>query len=796
MDTSRFSAAWTRFTERLRLLTSMSLIVSMLAPNAAFAAERYWRGDADDRGQQWDSTDNWAATPTGATGASVPGAADTVSFDSSIMIQRGTGQWIRIKNTTAVEKLILSPTFTGRLLVGTSTLIVGSGGVRIGSGRLNFGTGTKFSISGSYIQSGGVMSNSVANHVFSLSGNLIIKQAGRFRYSGTVLFEGWQDQNLAFSGSIRDALPDTQAVGQAIFSGIILNSVGAAGSDDLIVSGATLRMKNLTITNGTFDMQQRDVNLVASGSITLANDADATLEAEENITASGRVWVHDLATISISGGTLRLNGGVDQILDLDGQRMNNLTIDNGGGGTNDDIIASGGTLQLSGSLTVTRGNLDLDTQNVALIVEKGITLADTAQATLTTDANMTVSGTILVNDAATITVTGGTLTLNDVGDQSVDVDGQRLYNLTLNNAGGTTDDDVTFAGGNLITRAITVTLGNLDLATNSLTLSASGGITVANSAQATFSTNSNLFMSGSLSTGAAGRFTLSGGTLTMNGIRQDLDAEGVESNIHNLTIAANSGVYLTSNVRVLGTLTINTSSVLTHAANTLYLTGATFTNNGTLRQNTGKLVHTGSTFMITNSSYAAVSEVKTGETAYFTLTDSDGNISGTASDTLAITVALASGDSESVTLTESAVASGIFRGSIALANASATSNDGTLQGTADSLITATYTDAQDAKVNADTANFTPIGSATTSATGGGGGGGGVRSGGGGGGKSVQSPKLAAPTGVLKEQLKSLTPEVRKMLAKEKREARINGRKARINARKEARLSKWKTSGRK
>ncbi|MDO8649307.1 MAG: hypothetical protein Q7R81_06015 [Candidatus Peregrinibacteria bacterium] len=584
MDTSRFSAAWTRFTERLRFLTSMSLIVSMLAPNAAFAATRYWRGDADDRGQQWDNTDNWAATVTGATGASIPGAADTVSLDSSIMIQRGTGQWIKLKNNTQVEKLILSPTFSGRLLVGSSSLIVGSGGIRMGSGRLNFGTGSKLNISGSYVQTGGIMSNSVANHIFSLSGDLIVNRAGRIRYSGTVLFEGWQDQNFAFSGSIADGLPVTQAVGQSIFSGIILNSVGAAGSDDLIVSGATLRMKNLTITNGTFDLQQRDTKLNSSGFIAIGNDADATLEAEENI-------------------------------------------------------------RLSGSLT----------------------------------------------------------------------------------------------------------------------------------------------------TGAAGRFILSGGTLIMNGKYQNLDVEGVASEVHNLQVSASSGVTLTSNIRVLGTLTIDSSSTLTFVAQTLYATGATITNNGSIKEDTGKLVHSGSTFMITNSSYASVSEIKSGETAYFTVTDSDENISGTAADTLTITVALAGGDSETVTLTETAVASGIFRGSLPVTNASATSSDGTLQGAAEAVMTATYTDAQDARSITDTTNFSPIGSSTTNATGGGGGGGGVRSGGGGGGKSVQAVKPSTPTGILKQDLKSLTSEQRKTLAREKRMSRINARKARVNARREARLAKWKNA---
>ena len=114
---------------------------------------------------------------------------------------------------------------------------------------------------------------------------------------------------------------------------------------------------------------------------------------------------------------------------------------------------------------------------MALVTDRGITLADSANASLTTDSNVTSSGTILVNDAATLTVTAGTWTLNDDSDQAVDLDGQALFNLTLNNVGGGTSDDVTIAGGPLLlSGALTVTLGNLDMTSNSLALITERGI--------------------------------------------------------------------------------------------------------------------------------------------------------------------------------------------------------------------------------------------------------------------------------------------------------------------------------
>lgn len=577
--------AWKEFSQSIRILLSGFLVFALVAPDLALAAERYWRGDADDRGSQWDSTGNWAATVGGATGSSVPGVDDTVNLDSSIAIQRGTGQQIKIKNTVRIEKLVISPTFTGKLLIGSSSLLVGSGGIRMGSGVINIGTGTNLSISGSFIQTGGILSNSLANNIFALSGDLITLRKARFNYSGTIVFEGWRDQTFAYSGSnLKGKSLPTQAVGGASFSGITLNNTGGSTNDDLHVSGRTLIARRLTVTLGTVEMNGNSSDTAGRSSVALA---------------------------------------------------------------------------LSGTLTI----------------------ADAAAAIFQTDANVTLSG--------------------------------------------------------------------------------------------------------ALSTGAAGKITMSAGTLTFNGISQNLDMAGTDSKLHTVIIKSNSGVYLQATTLVTASLTITGSSVLTHGANTLYATGATFVNYGTLRENTGKLVHTGSFFYIADSSYNPINEVKTGDTMYFTLTDSDENTIGTTAQTLTITVSISGGDSETVTLTETRVDSGVFRGSIATKNASATSEDATLQTTADKTVTATYTDGEDSKSNTDTVLFTPVGSSTTSTNSGGGS---SRSraasgGGGGGGGTVTTPaaKPAVRKSVKKKKKKAVRRRVRRSArerAQERRAARMARRAGR------------------
>ena len=330
--------------------------------------------------------------------------------------------------------------------------------------------------------------------------------------------------------------------GQALFN-LTLNNVGGGTSDDVTIAGGPLLLSGaLTVTLGNLDMTSNSLALITERGITLADAAQATFTTNSNVTASGTILVNDAATLTVTAGTWTLNDDSDQTVDFDGQSLYNLTINNTGGGTSDDVVvAADSQILLSGALIVTLGNLDLTTNTETLVVDRGITLADAAQATLTTNSNIFASGTILVNDAATLTVTAGTLTLNDIGDQAVDLDGQAVFNLTVNNAGGGTDDDIVFAGGPLlVSGALVVTLGGLDMTTNSLTLITERGITLADAAQATFTTNSNVTASGTILVNDAATLTVTAGTWTLNDDSdQAVDLDG--QSLYNLTVNNTGG---------------------------------------------------------------------------------------------------------------------------------------------------------------------------------------------------------------------------------------------------------------
>jgi len=496
-----------------------------------------------------------------------------------------------------------------------------------------------------------------------------------------------------------------------------------------------------------------------TGGIVSAMQNTFTLSGALSITDGNATGIPDPSFAST--GTLVLDGGADQNFTKGANttlELTNLTLENSGGGTSDDIVANvNGGLNLSGALTITSGNLDLDSNGVAMVVERGITLADDSQATLTTDANMTVSGTILVNDSAIITVTGGTLTLNDDGDQSVDIDGQSIYNLTINNTGGGTNDDIIIAGGTLqLSGALTVTLGNLDLDTGTLAMIVERGITIADAAQATLTTDGNITASGSVSVGAGGTLTMNdSNTLTMNGDDQNLDTNGAP--LKNLTIASSSGTTLTSNQTVEIALQVNTGSTFALDSYTLLATGSSVINYATVNEDTGMIYHTGSNVLITNSAYAEDNAHAVGNTMYFTITDTDENIDGTAADTVVVNVS-GDGDSEAVTLTETNNTSGVFRGSIATQNATVSASGGTLEISTDgATVTLSFGDHQDALIATDTATVATAGpsaadsNTTDQGSGGGGRGSGRRSPGGQGyGAAPSVPEEEADKGAAED----------------------------------------------
>ncbi|MFA6039457.1 MAG: S-layer homology domain-containing protein [Candidatus Peribacteraceae bacterium] len=522
---------------RLLLFAAAVFAGSFLFFSHANAATYYWVG-SDGR---WETAANWSTVEKGGTGGShaVPGASDTAVLSFS-------GAALRLRTAASLTKLIIAPTWSGSLTMGSGTLAVSSH-VRVGSGRILGGTGS-VNIGGSYTQTGGIITfpGGRTGGNLTLSGSLSITKGATSAYSnftstGTIIFDGATDQTITTG------------------------------------STATVKFQRFTINN--------------------TGDTDA----------------------------------------------------------DDIIIATSGDLALSGTLLVTLGNMDLATNSKAMRVESGVTLANAAQATLTTNSNITASGSIKVNDAAT--------------------------------------------------------------------------------------------------------WTMSAGSLTLNGHTQNLNLDG--QSIPNLVIASSVSTTLTDNLTVSTSLQISAGSILALSTFTLTATDTTFTNLATLTEGAGMLYHAASDVLITDSTYAAVNTTVLGDSAYFTLTDADENIDGTVADTVTVTVS-GGGDSETVTLTETSVTSGLFRGSIVTAAATAAAGDGTLQSPGATVIYLQYTDAQDLLSYSDTSTLSEA--ATTASTESTAGQGSRRgSGGGGGGGSLPASSAASSASSTATVQETALPNVRGLL---------------------------------
>jgi hypothetical protein len=376
--------------------------------------------------------------------------------------------------------------------------------------------------------------------------------------------------------------------------------------------------------------------------------------------------------------------------------------------------------------------------------------------------NLYLSGSLAISKGTTSSytevVSTGALVFNSrIADQNLTLGSTivgSLKSLTINNsASGTSDDIIVSASYLALSGALTITQGNLDLETNDVTLLVESGITLANSAQATLTMGSgNLTASGHIVTGAAGSWNLTASnTVTLNGVNQNFDTNNHP--IYNLTIAPSGTVTLTSDQSVTHTLQINTGSTVSLGSYTIYATGATIINYGTITEGTGKIEHDASTVKITDSSYAEDNSFDSGDRMFFTVTDSDENIDGTAQDTISVTVSAGS-DTETVTLTETTNTSGVFRGSIdtnastSTANVAIVAGDSIIESNEDTTVTLTYTDAQDGGSATDTTSLTadvPTTTTSSSTTGGGRGGAARAS----GAAKATTPSVTTPTSTVK-----------------------------------------------
>lgn len=273
-------------------------------------ASRFWVGGTG----TWDATTttHWSATSGGASGASVPGSADTVTFDGS------SGGGTVTPNYDMTVTSITMGTFTGTLDFSTSnnnptmqTFSSISSGVRT----LNMGSGT-WNITGN----AGIVWNLTAATNFTLNPNT-------------------STTNFTYSGST-----GTRQIG-VIAVAPFYNVNITAGSDTIFIVGS-LTVNNNFSTSGFTGIFSKGSNVInVGGNFTLG---------------TGSSW-------SNTGSFITFNGSGTQTVTTNGVNMNEgITINSTG------TVILGSDLDITGvisvNLTLTAGTFTANNFNVSLPV--------------------------------------------------------------------------------------------------------------------------------------------------------------------------------------------------------------------------------------------------------------------------------------------------------------------------------------------------------------------------------------------------------------------------------------------
>ena len=434
------------------------------------------------------------------------------------------------------------------------------------------------------------------SYTVSVGGNFIVEAGG---------FECWnsssQTSTINVTGNYTQSAGDakfitttgsysTMTVGGAFtLSGgnFYMNSATATLAATLSVTGI------FTVSGGNF--YPNNSNTTYPSVINLGNNfvfSSGTFASTKNTNVyfgmsgtqtftSGGTFSGDIHFIVKNGAILGFATAATALINSDAS--SEFTIQSGGGmlithASGISTTASTGCIQVGGTQTYSSsGNYEYSTTvaqvtgNALPITVNNFTKSGSSTTTLTA-ASLTISGTATWT-AGTLNIAAKTLTMNGAivntagtvtcdASSTIAVGGSGATSVLPTITGGTSSLTINRAagvtmGGALTVVNLTLTNGNLDLGSNSLTLngelSNSGGNLVIQSTS-------------SLSFGGSGtQITIPSGVTALN----------------SLTINRTNGVVLNSDLTLSGTLTL-TSGVFTLGAHTLTLNGLISTTSGTL----------------------------------------------------------------------------------------------------------------------------------------------------------------------------------------------------------------------
>ena len=238
-------------------------------------AARFWVTTGTTGGTgNWSNSQNWSATSGGTAGASVPGSADTATFNAS----SGAGT-ATVDSSVTIQTLTMTG-FTGVLAFGTNTISLNSTGTVFTGATTHTVTGTPVINVTSTGSTAITVSSAAVTEANSISlnftgGTYTLTWTGNAKNVNFTGFSGaW---NATANNAIYGNLTLSSSVGFSITNGTGVTTFGATSGTQIITSntktfdanftvngvGGTVQLfdnmivgatRNTTLTNGTLDL--------------------------------------------------------------------------------------------------------------------------------------------------------------------------------------------------------------------------------------------------------------------------------------------------------------------------------------------------------------------------------------------------------------------------------------------------------------------------------------------------------------------------------------------------------------
>ena len=504
------------------ILLIWAIVFSVIS---TFAADRYSVATGN-----WNATSTWSATSGGASGASVPVAADNVIIEG--------GYTVTVNAASACANLSIA---SGSTLVAEGFNFTVNGTTTV-DGIISHTsiTGVKTFIGLVTVNAGGTWDNSTINESITLRGG--ITNAGTFN-AGTGIYT-FETNNQALTGTV--SIPNvtvnviTLTNNETLTVGTALAGTGrlTQGVNATLDIGGASAITTLTASNSgntvNFSGAAQAVNVSTYYNLTISGSGIKTLAG--NTLVDG-VLTLTAGTLSVGTRTLTLNGPT-----IAGTPENLATTASSSlvfGGTSSGVLIPSSVVALGG-LSITNTNI--------VSIQSSPTISGTfnpAGAGLSIGANtLTLNGQINCG-----TLVGGT-TSNIVigGTGTASLAGVMLNNLTVNRA-------TAMCGSVTVGGTLALNTGALSIAANTLTLSDGANLS---------------YGGGSLTGGATSNLTIGTGT--------DFTINAISVGLNNFNTGRN--IILGADLTVYGTVTL-TAGTLTVGARTLTLNGPTIAGTPT-----------------------------------------------------------------------------------------------------------------------------------------------------------------------------------------------------------------------